>query len=202
MKLTELSREHLLSSEFTALLTSYKKECQPMGSTYQTSCIPESNINDFLNKLSQEQIHLLLPGNIWILNYDPYSHFKSNFELFHCDMQIALYVTQDSSTGMLYGLSFGTLAKVVSGHKLYVDFYHNASVYEKINIPEMFVSHFIHQVEHIIEHVGKALGEEVSLGGFCYGEESIKKLRSFMDMVNLPPLADECKQCYCFELGL
>ena len=202
MKLTQLSRDRLLSSEFSALLASYKKECQPTCSIYQTSCIPESNMDVFLNSLSEDQLHQLLPGKIWILNYDPYGHFKSNFELFHSDTEIALFVTQDSSTDMICGLSFGTLAKVTSGHKLRVDFYHNTTAYNKINIPEMFMSHFIHQVEHIIEHVGKALEEEVSLGGFCYGEESIKKLRSFMDMASLPPLVDECKQCYCIELRL
>ena len=157
---------------------------------------------DFLNSLSEEQHHLLLPGNIWIVNYDPYGHFQSNFELlFCCNTQTTLFVTHDSSSGMLCGLSIGTLAKVTSGHKLRVDFYHNASISDKMNIPEMFVSHFIHHVEHIICHVGKELQKDISLGGLCYGEENKNKLRSFMKMASLP-LVDEYNQCYCIELGL
>ena len=159
-------------------------------------------MTDFLNSLSEDQIHLLLPGNTWIINFDPYGHFQSNFQLICCNTQTALFVTHDSNTDMLCGLSFGKLAKVTSGHKLRVDFYHNTSASDKINIPEMFVSHFIHHVENIIEHVGKELEEEVSLGGLCYGEESIDKLRSFMENVSLPPVADQFKQCYCIELGL
>ena len=155
---------------------------------------------DFLNSLSKER-HLLLPGNIWIVNYDPYGHFQSNIELFCCNTQTTLFVTHDSSSGMLCGLSIGTLAKVTSGHRLRVDFYHNTSICDKINIPEMFVSHFIYHVEHIIDHVGKELEEEVSLGGLCYGEESIFKLRSFMEMASLR-LVDEYNQCFCIELGL
>ena len=86
--------------------------------------------------------------------------FQSNFELFCCKTQTPLFVVHDSSTDMLCGLSFGKLAKVTSGHKLCVDFYHNTSVSDKINIPVMFMSHFINHVENIIDHVGKELEKE------------------------------------------
>ena len=46
----------------------------------------------------------------------------------------------------------------------------------------------------------QGLEEEVSLESFCYGEESMNKLRSFMEMES--PVADQFKQCYCIELGL
>ena len=202
MQLTQISSDRLLSDEFMALLKSYQETYQPINSTYLTSHIPESKVADFLNNISEEQCHLLLLGNIWIINYNLYGHLQCNFDLICQGYQTVLFVTRDTSSDLLCGLRSGTATRVASKLNLRVDFYNNASVQCKINIPEMFVSHFIHQMECTIGLVGKGLDKEVSLACLCYGEESMNKLRSFMKVARLPLVAEEYNQFYCVELSL